>query len=113
MKMIVAIIQPEKLEDVRKALIDAEIFRLTISRASGHGKPVDESLYRGQVFKPNLQPKMRIEIALNDHFVEPAIQAILEAARKSDGAIGDGKIFVMPMEDCIRIRTGERGGEAI
>jgi len=114
MKLIVAIIQPEKLEAVHHALIDAEIFRITVSRCTGHGQQEDTDLYRGQQVRPNLIPKVRIEIALNDQFVEPTIQAILKGARSSGaGAIGDGKIFVLPLEDCIRSRTEERGGQAI
>ncbi|MCG3205618.1 MAG: Nitrogen regulatory protein P-II [Elusimicrobia bacterium] len=113
MKLITAIIQPDRLDLVREALIAAEISRITVSRVSGHGRGVDEELYRGQVVAPNLIPKIRLEIACNDEFVEVACNAIIKAARHGDGKIGDGKIFVTPLEQCIRIRTGERGGSAI
>lgn len=113
MKLVVAIIQPDKLEEVHRALIDAEIFRITVSRCSGHGRQEDPSLYRGQEVKPSLIPKVRIEIACNEDFVEPAIEAICKGARHCGGEIGDGKIFISHLEECIRIRTGERGGTAI
>jgi nitrogen regulatory protein P-II 1 len=113
MKMIVAIIQPDKLEEVHQALMGEEINRITVSRVTGHGQARDTELYRGQEIVPNLIPKVRIEIAVNDAFVEPTIRAILKGARHGTGEIGDGKIFVMPLEDVVRIRTGERGGDAI
>ncbi len=113
MKLVIAIIQPDRLHAVHQALIDAEIFRITVSRVTGHGQQSNVDLYRGQEVTPNLIPKVRLEIAVNDGFVEPTIKAIMSAARHEGGEIGDGKIFVMPLEDCIRIRTGERGGEAI
>lgn len=113
MKMIVAIIQPDKLEEVHKALIDAEIFRITVSRCTGHGQQEDHDLYRGQEITPSLLPKVRLEIAVNDSFVEPTVQAIIRGAKHGGGAIGDGKIFIQPLDEVIRIRTGERGGTAI
>jgi nitrogen regulatory protein P-II 1 len=113
MKMIVAIIQPDKLEDVRKSLMDADITRITVQRCTGHGRATDTSLYRGQELTPDLFPKVRIEVAVNDAFVDITVQAILTAARHGSGVLGDGKIFIMPLEECIRIRTGERGGDAI
>lgn len=113
MKLIIAIIQPDKLNAVHQALIDAEIFRISVSRVTGHGQQSDRDLYRGQEVTPNLIPKVRIEIAVNDDFVEPTIKAITASARHEGGEIGDGKIFILPLEDCVRIRTGERGGEAI
>ncbi|MCB1069429.1 MAG: P-II family nitrogen regulator [Verrucomicrobia bacterium] len=113
MKMITAIIQPDRLDAVREALMNAEISRITVSRVTGHGRQENIELYRGQKITPNLVPKIRIEIAVNDDFVEPAIDAILAAAKHGDGVIGDGKIFVTPMDECIRIRTAERGGSAI
>jgi len=113
MKMVVAIIPPEKLDEVRQALIDAEIFRITVSRVTGHGQQQDTDLYRGQEVTPDLNPKVRLDIAVNDAFVEPTVEAILSSARRGSGEIGDGKIFILPMDECIRIRTGERGGEAI
>jgi nitrogen regulatory protein P-II 1 len=113
MKLITAIIQPDKLEEVREALIDAEIERITVSRVTGHGKQEDIDLYRGQKITPNLIPKIELKIACNDEFVDITIQAILKSAKHSSGEVGDGKIFVTPLERCIRIRTGESGGTAI
>lgn len=113
MKLVTAIIQPDKLDDVREALIAAEITRITVSRVSGHGRSVNQDLYRGQIVVPNLLPKVRLDIACNDAFVEITVAAILQAARHNDGRIGDGKIFITQLEECIRIRTGERGGDAI
>ena len=113
MKLITAIIQPDRLDAVREALIAAEITRITVSRVTGHGRGTDEEIYRGQVVVPNLIPKVRLEIACNDAFVDIACNAILKAARHGAGKIGDGKIFITPLEECIRIRTGEKGGTAI
>ncbi|HWB53937.1 MAG TPA: P-II family nitrogen regulator [Tepidisphaeraceae bacterium] len=117
MKLITAIIQPDKLDEVREALIKAEITRITVSRVTGHGrhqrKDQGEDMFRGQLVVPDLIPKIRLDIACNDRFVEIAVKAILEGARHGEGTIGDGKIFITPLEDCIRIRTGERGGTAI
>jgi nitrogen regulatory protein P-II 1 len=113
MKLIVAIIQPDKLDEVHQALINAEIFRITVSRVTGHGQQEDQELYRGEEVTPSLIAKVRLEIAVNDSFVEPTINAILGAAKHGDGVIGDGKIFILPLEEVIRIRTGERGGSAI
>ena len=114
MKLITAIIQPDKLDAVREALISAEITRITVSRCSGHGRHQPESeLYRGQEIVPNLMPKVRLDIACNDAFVEITVNAILGAARHGEGEIGDGKIFITNLEECIRIRTQERGGTAI
>jgi nitrogen regulatory protein P-II 1 len=113
MKLIVAIIQPDKLDEVHQALIAAEIFRITVSRVTGHGQQEDPELYRGEEVVPGLIPKVRLEIAVNEAFVEPTVNAILGAAKHGDGVIGDGKIFIMPLDEVIRIRTGERGGEAI
>ena len=113
MKLIIAIIQPDKLDEVHQALIGAEIFRITVSRVTGHGQQEDPELYRGEEVVPGLIPKVRLEIAVNEAFVEPTVNAILGAARHGDGEIGDGKIFILPLEEVIRIRTGERGGSAI
>lgn len=114
MKMITAIIREEKLDAVREALIAAEITRITISRVSGHGQQVYEELYRGQTVVPNLFPKVRIDIAVNDGFVDITCDTIMKTAiTNGAGKVGDGKIFIMPLEECIRIRTGERGGTAI
>ncbi len=116
MKLITAIIRPEKLDAVREALIKAEIYRITVSRCAGRGRAETIDLYRGQEVAPDLIPKIRLDIACNESFVEPCINAILDSARSAEsggGEVGDGKIFVTPLDACIRIRTGERGGEAI
>jgi nitrogen regulatory protein P-II 1 len=113
MKLVTAIIQPDKLDEVREALIKAEICRITVSRCTGRGRAEETDLYRGQEVAPALITKIRLDIACNDEFVETAIDAILKAAKHGQGTIGDGKIFVTPMEQCIRIRTEERGGNAI
>jgi nitrogen regulatory protein P-II 2 len=115
MKLIVAIIQPHRLEAVKQALADVEVFRLTVMDVQGFGRQRGHTeAYRGHEFSVDLLRKVQLMIAVNDEFIEPTIDAIVKGARTgSAGAIGDGKIFVLPMEDCIRIRTGERGGEAI
>lgn len=114
MKLITAIIRESKLDQVREALIDAEITRITVSRVSGHGQQESIELYRGKKIVPNLIPKIRLDIAVNDDFVDITVNTIIKSA-KSDGAgaIGDGKIFITPLEECIRIRTEEKGGTAI
>ena len=113
MKLIIAIIQPDKLDAVRQALIDAEITRITVSRCTGHGRQEDMDLYRGKEVTPNLIPKVRIEIAVNDTFEKITVDTIVKAARHGDGKLGDGKIFVQDLARCVRIRTGEEGSEAI
>ena len=113
MKLVTAIIQPDKLDEVREALVAAEITRITVSRCAGRGRAEEEELHRGQTIAPNLIPKVRVDIACNDAFVEIAVAAILKAAKHGGGAIGDGKIFITALEECIRIRTEERGGQAI
>ncbi len=112
MKLIVAYIQPEKLNDVKQVLSEAEIFRMSVTNALGCGqqKGYHES-YRGVEIEVNLLKKIRLEIAVNDDFVESTIKAIVKGART--GKIGDGKIFVLPLEHCVRIRTGEQDGSAI
>ena len=113
MKLVTAIIQPDKLPEVHESLVQEKIFRITVSRCTGHGQAKDEDLYRGQKIVPNLSTKVRLDIACNEEFVEPAIKAILKSAKHESGKLGDGKIFVTPLEECIRIRTGERGSQAI
>lgn len=113
MKLITAIIQPDKLDAVREALIQNEIFRITVSRCTGRGQARETDLYRGQEVAPTLLPKIRLDIACNEEFVAPAIEAILKGAKHGPGTIGDGKILVTPLEECIRIRTGEKGSGAI
>jgi len=115
MKLIIALIQPNRLEAVKQALADVEVFRLTVMDVQGFGRQRGQTeVYRGHELAVNLVRKVQLMIAVNDNFLEPTIEAILRGGRTgSSGEIGDGKIFVLPLEDCIRIRTGERGGEAI
>lgn len=116
MKLIIAVIREAQLDAVREALIAAEITRITVSKVSGHGQQHQEEYYRGQKVVPNLIPKIKVEIAVNDEFVGITVETIIESARSSDegeGLIGDGKIFIVPLEECIRIRTGEKGSGAI
>ena len=113
MKLITAIIQQDRLDQVRDALFSAEVTRITVTRVAGHGRQAEENIYRGEIVAPTLIPKVRIDIAVNDDFVKIACDAIIKAAKHGDGAIGDGKIFITPLEECIRIRTEERGSEAI
>ncbi|MFC2163220.1 P-II family nitrogen regulator [Candidatus Altiarchaeota archaeon] len=112
MKLIIAYIRPEMLDSVKKELDKREVHRMSVSMAKGCGqhKGYVES-YRGAKKDVNLLPKMRLEIAVNDDYVETTIEGVIDAART--GNIGDGKIFVLPLEDCIRIRTGEKGPDAI
>jgi nitrogen regulatory protein P-II 2 len=112
MKLIIAYIQPFRLNDVKQELYRREIYRISVTNALGCGqqKGYHES-WRGVDEEVNLLKKVRLEIAVNDDFVQPTIDGIVAGART--GEIGDGKIFVTPMEECIRIRTGERGGRAI
>ena len=112
MKMIVAIVRPEAFEDVKKALFDAKVHKMTVSHVKGCGQQMGYTEnYRGTVTEVNLLNKVRFEISVNDDFVKPTIDAIMNAART--GNIGDGKIFVLPIEECYRIRTGEEGHDAI
>ena len=115
MKLIIAVIQPHRLEAVKQALADVEVFRLTVMDVQGFGRQRGYTeVYRGTEFQVRLLPKLKLEIAVNDAFVEATVEAIVHAARTGEtGQIGDGKIFVLSLEDCIRIRTGERGGAAI
>lgn len=113
MKMITAIIQPDKLDAVSEALIKKDITRITASRVTGHGQKIEEDLYRGQEVGLDLSPKVRVDIACNDSFVEEICEIIINAAKHEDGKVGDGKIFISALEECIRIRTGQRGSEAI
>ena len=112
MKLIVAMIQPHKLPDVKQALFDAQVYKMTVTNALGSGQQKGYTeAYRGVIHAINLLKKVRMEIAVNEDFVEPTIAAIIKGART--GQIGDGKIFVLDLPQCIRIRTGERGEEAI
>jgi nitrogen regulatory protein P-II 1 len=114
MKLITAIIRERKLDEVREALIEAEITRITVVRVSGHGQQKDPDIYRGRKVVPNLTPKVKIEVGVNDEFVDVTVNAILKAAKTNGkGEVGDGKIFITNLEECIRIRTDEKGGMAI
>src|SRR5215470_13453527 len=106
MKLVLAIVRSEKLTDVLKALFRAEVTGLTISRVHGHGGEVERvETYRGTTVKMELTEKVRVDIGVSDHFVERTVRAILESART--GEVGDGKVFVLPVEKVYRIRTGE------
>jgi len=112
MKLIIAYIQPHKLNDVKEELYKSEVFKMSVTNSLGCGqqKGYTES-YRGVDIEVNLLKKTRIEIGVNDDFVQTTIDAVIRGART--GEIGDGKIFVLPLENCIRIRSGETGNEAI
>ena len=115
MKLIVAIIRPERLEAVQVALNSIDVYLMTVTEIRGCGRQRGHTeVYRGSEIQPRLLPKLKIEIAITDPFVEATIEALVHGSRTPEtGKIGDGKIFVLPLEDCIRIRTGERGGTAI
>lgn len=115
LKLIIAIIQPSRLEAVKQALTEVEVFRLTVLDCQGFGRQKGQvGSYRGNDPAVNLVRKVQLQIAVNDDFVEPTITAVTTAAKTGEkGQIGDGKIFILPMDDCIRIRTGERGSDAI
>lgn len=112
MKLVIAIIQPHQLPAVKKSLYDAQVYKITVSNVLGCGeeKGYHES-FRGIKHEVTLLKKVRLEIAVNEDFVEPTIDAIIKGARTNH--VGDGKIFVLPLEQCVRIRTGERGSRAI
>jgi len=114
-KLVTAIIRPEKLEEVQKALNAVDVYLMTVTDVRGCGRQRGYTeVYRGQEIQIRLLPKLKVEIAINDAFVEATIEAIIHSARTGDtGQVGDGKIFVVPLEDAVRIRTGERGGTAI
>jgi nitrogen regulatory protein P-II 1 len=112
MKLIIAYIQPHALNEVKQELYRAEVYKLSITNSMGCGQQKGYTeQYRGVETEVNLLKKVRIEIAVNDNFVKPTIDAIIRGART--GEIGDGKIFILPIEECIRIRTGETGSTAI
>lgn len=119
MKLIIAVIRPERLDAVQEALQrvldEDDNYRLTVDSVEGHGAQHGEvELFRGQKIRPRLVPKTRVMLGVNDAYVDRAIDAIVAGARtEGGGAVGDGKIFVMPLEEVVRIRTGERGGSAI
>ncbi|MDR0761074.1 MAG: P-II family nitrogen regulator [Treponema sp.] len=112
MKLIIAYIQPHMLNEVKQELYKAEVFKISVTNAMGCGQQKGYTEhYRGVDIEVNLLKKIRVEIAVNDNFVKPTIDAIIRGARS--GEIGDGKIFVLPIEETIRIRTGETGSVAI
>ena len=112
MKLIIAYIQPEALNEVKQALYDAEVYKMSVTNAMGCGQQKGyHETYRGADIEVNLLKKVRIEIAVNDEFVKATTDAIIKGARS--GNIGDGKIFVLDLPECIRIRTGEKGTEAV
>jgi nitrogen regulatory protein P-II 1 len=111
-KLVVAVVRTERVNKVLEALFRAEIRGLTITRVQGHGGEVEKvETYRGTTVKMELSEKVRIEIGVSDHFVDPTVRAILSAARTGD--VGDGKIFVLPVEKVWRIRTGEEDQAAV
>lgn len=112
MKLITAMIQPHRLPDVKAALGEASIFKMTVSNVIGAGAQMGYTeVYRGAKEEVKLLKKIKIEIAVNDKYVESTVNAIIKGAKT--GNIGDGKIFIQDLPECIRIRTGERGAEAI
>jgi nitrogen regulatory protein P-II 1 len=112
MKLIVAIVRPEKLGDILEALFRAEVRGLTVSRVQGHGGEMEQvETYRGMTVKMELHEKVLLEIGVSEPFVQTAVQAILKSART--GEVGDGKVFVLPVEKVYRIRTGEEDEEAV
>ncbi|MEI8196710.1 MAG: P-II family nitrogen regulator [Phycisphaerae bacterium] len=117
MKWIIAIIQPYRLEAVKTALTEVEVFRLTVADVQGYGRQKGHTEYfRGQAMQVNLIRKVRLDIAVNDKFVQPTITAILSGARSGEGGkgqVGDGKIFILPLENVIRVSDGTQGSEAI
>lgn len=112
MKLVVAIVRPERLASVLEELYKADVQGLSISRVQGHGGEKDHvETYRGTTVKMELSEKIRLEIGVSNHFVEPTVQAIVKGART--GEVGDGKIFVVPVERVVRIRTGEQDQSAV
>jgi nitrogen regulatory protein P-II 1 len=112
MKLVLAIVRPEKVNAVLEALYRAKVRGLTMSHVSGHGGEIERiETYRGTTLKVEMNDKVRLEIGVSDHFVEPTVQAILGAA--STGEVGDGKIFVLPVEKVYRIRTAEEDEAAV
>ncbi|HSJ17953.1 MAG TPA: P-II family nitrogen regulator [Solirubrobacterales bacterium] len=112
MKLVIGIVRPEKANDVLEALYRAEVRGLSMSRVQGHGGELDRvETYRGTTVKVGLADKVRFEIAVSDSFVEPTIEALRSGARTGD--VGDGKIFVVPLERAVRIRTGESDVDAV
>ena len=115
MKLIIAIIQPNKLESVKQSLSEVEVFRLTVLDVQGFGRQRGHAeTYRGHEIAVNLLRKVELQIAVNDDFVEPTIAAIIKGGRSGEsGEIGDGKIWVSNINRIVRIRTGEEGSDAV
>jgi nitrogen regulatory protein P-II 2 len=112
MKLIIAYIQPDRLNAVKQALYEKEVYKMSVTNALGCGQQKGyHETYRGADVEVNLLKKVRIEVAVNEGFVEPTVEAIIKGART--GKIGDGKIFIHDLGECIRIRTGEKGEDAI
>ena len=112
MKLIIAYVQPDRLNQVKQALYEREVYKMSVTNALGCGQQRGYTeTYRGVQMEVNLLKKVRLEIAVNEGFVEPTVEAIVKGART--GNIGDGKIFILDLPECIRIRTGERGNDAI
>ena len=112
MKQIIGIIQPDRLDEVLKRLTEEEVHLVTVSNVLGRGRQKGiAQVYRSHKEQGSLLKKVKLEIAVNEAFVEKTVKAITEGART--GQIGDGKIFILDLQECIRIRTGERGGDAI
>ena len=112
MKLIIAYIQPEQLNEVKQALYEKEVYKMSVTNAMGCGQQKGyHETYRGADIEVNLLKKVRMEIAVNAEFVDSTVEAIIQGART--GNIGDGKIFILDLPECIRIRTGEKGPEAV
>jgi nitrogen regulatory protein P-II 1 len=112
MKLVIGIVRPERVNDVLEALYKAEVRGISLSRVQGHGGELDRvETYRGTTVQVGMSDKARFEIAVSDEFVEPAIAALCEGGRT--GEVGDGKIFVVPLERVVRIRTGETDNAAV
>ncbi len=112
MKLIIAYIQPEQLNEVKQALYEKEVYKMSVTNAMGCGQQKGyHETYRGADIEVNLLKKVRMEIAVNDDFVDVTVEALIKGART--GNIGDGKIFILDLPECIRIRTGEKGPEAV
>jgi nitrogen regulatory protein P-II 1 len=112
MKLVIAYIQPERLNAVKQALYEREVYKMSVTNALGCGQQKGyHETYRGADIEVNLLKKVRLEIAVNDEYVEPTVEGVIAGART--GKIGDGKIFIQDLSECIRIRTGETGSEAI
>ena len=112
MKLVIGIVRPEKANDVLMALYRAEVRGVSISRVQGHGGELDRvETYRGTTVKMGLSEKVRFEIAVSEQFVEPTLKALCEGGRT--GEVGDGKVFVVPLDRAVRIRTGETDHDAV